>query len=102
MCNSPDIFQEEINQMFSGMEFIIAYINDLLVITKGDCYDHLHELELVLKNNRANGIKCNIETVVLWKTEMEYLGFWVTQKGIRPINKKIEAIVNMTPPKNEK
>ena len=33
---------------------------------------------------------------------MEYLGFWVTRKGICPVNKKIEAIVNMTPPKNIK
>ena len=33
---------------------------------------------------------------------MEYLGFWVTQTGIKPINKKVESIVNMTPPKNKK
>ena len=34
---------------------------------------------------------------------MEYLGFWVTRTGIRPVNnKKIEAIVNMTPPINKK
>ena len=31
---------------------------------------------------------------------MEYLGLWVMQNGIRPVNKKVEAIVNMTPPKN--
>ena len=31
---------------------------------------------------------------------MEYLGFWVTRNGIRPVDKKVEAIVNMTPPKN--
>ena len=33
---------------------------------------------------------------------MEYLGFWVTRTGIQPINKKVEAIVNMNPPKNTK
>ena len=33
---------------------------------------------------------------------MEYLGFWVTRTWIRPVNKKIEVIVNMTPPKNQK
>ena len=33
---------------------------------------------------------------------MEYMGFWVTRNGIRPINKKVEAITNMTPPTNTK
>ena len=27
---------------------------------------------------------------------MEYLGFWVTKIGTRPINKKLEAIIKMT------
>ena len=31
-----------------------------------------------------------------------YLGFWVTRTGIRPMNKKVESIVNMKPPKNTK
>ena len=33
---------------------------------------------------------------------MEYLCFWVTRYGIRPINKKIEAITNKTPPTSRK
>ena len=33
---------------------------------------------------------------------MEYLGFWVTRTGILQINRKGEAIVNMTPTKNKK
>ena len=33
---------------------------------------------------------------------MEYLGLWVTWTNIRLINNKLEAILNMTPPKNKK
>ena len=33
---------------------------------------------------------------------MGYLGFWVTRNGDRPINKKVEAMVNMMPPKRQK
>ena len=33
---------------------------------------------------------------------MEYLVFWVAWNGIRPVNKKVEVIVNMTPPKKSK
>ena len=41
VSNSPDIFQEKMNKIFHGFEFIRAYIDDLLVITKGDFSDHL-------------------------------------------------------------
>ena len=88
--------------MFSWMEFSRAYIDDLLVITKCDCSDHLDKLEAVIKKLRVNCLKCNIERSYLGKTDMEYLGFWVTRTGIWPINKKVEAIVNTKPPKNEK
>ena len=33
---------------------------------------------------------------------MEYLGFWVTQNVIQPINKKVETIVKMTIPRRQK
>ena len=42
-----------------------------------------------------------ISKIILW-TEMEYLGFWVNRTVIRPINKKVESIVNMMPLNNTK
>ena len=33
---------------------------------------------------------------------MEYLGFWVTRDGVKPINRKIEAITNILPPTSRK
>ena len=36
LCNSPDIFQDKINEIFRGIEFIRAYINDLFIIAKVD------------------------------------------------------------------
>ena len=87
------------NEMFRGFEFIRAYIYVLLIITKGGWYDHLNKLEQVIKKIKDSGLKCNINNSFFGQTKMEYLGFWVTQNGIRPINKKVEAIFNIMPPK---
>ena len=76
------------NKMFCGFEFIIAYIDDLLVTTQGDCSNHLNKLEQVLQNIKDNRLKCNIEKSFFRKTQMEYLGFWVTRNGIHPVKKK--------------
>ena len=72
------------------------------MITKGDCSDHLENLELTLQHIKYNGLKFNIEKSFFGQTEMKYPGFWVTRNGIRQINKKVEAIVNMDPPNNTK
>ena len=87
--NYPDIFQEKMNEMFRGFGFIWAYIDDLLIITKCDWSNHLDKLKLTLQNRKYNWLKCNIKTLSFGKTEMEYLGFWVTRTGIRLINKKL-------------
>ena len=73
-----------------------------MIIAIFDWSNHLNKLELVLTNIRENGLKCNIERSFFGQTNMEYLGFGVTQRGIRPVNKKSEAIVNMAPPMNQK
>ena len=44
---------------------------------------------------KSKGLKYNIENSFFGHTKMEYLGFWVTHNGIKPINKTIEAITNM-------
>ena len=84
---SPDIFEEKMSEMFCGFEFIRAYIDDLLIITKVDCSNHLGKLEITLQKHKDNGLKCNIKESSFGKTEMECLGFWVTRTGILQINK---------------
>ena len=102
VSNSLDIIQEKMNEMFRGLEFIQAYTDDLLIIMKGDWSDHLDKLELTLQKLKDNRLKFNIKKPSFGQTKMEYLGFWVTRTWIWPINKKVEAIVKMTPPKNKK
>ena len=36
------------NDLFDGFEFICAYIDDLLVLTKGDWTDRVQKLEITL------------------------------------------------------
>ena len=42
--NSPDIFQQNMNDLFRGFEFIHAYIDKLLMLTKGDWIYSLQKL----------------------------------------------------------
>ena len=48
-CNSPNIFQEKISELFDGFDMVRAYIDDLLIITKNNFEDHLKSLYSVLQ-----------------------------------------------------
>ena len=92
LSNSPDIFQEKMAELFSGFEFVRAYIDDLLCLTKGTWDDHLNKLEQVLTKIRRAGLKINAEKSFFGRSELKYLGYWITRDGIQPIPKKINAI----------
>ena len=42
-------------------------------------------MELTPQKLKDNGLKGNIKKSYFGKIDMEYLGFWVTRTGIRPI-----------------
>ena len=41
LASSPGIFQEKMTNLFSGLEYVRCYIDDILCITKGNWDDHL-------------------------------------------------------------
>ena len=102
LCNSPDIFQEKMSELMQGLEFARAYIDDLLVLTTGDFFEHLENLEEVLSRLSECGLKVNAVKSFFGRTELEYLGYWITQNGVKPLSKKVEAIVNLAPPTTRK
>ena len=85
LCNSPDIFQEKMNELFDGMDFVRAYIDDLLCLTTGSFEDHLEKLELILKRLQQTGLKVNAKKSFFARGELEYLGYWITRDGIQPM-----------------
>ena len=90
LCNSPDIFQEHMSELFWDIEYVRAYIDDLLTFTKGSYEDHLAKLDKVLNRLQQAGLKVNAGKSFFAKTELEYLGYWITRQGIQPLPKKLK------------
>jgi hypothetical protein len=59
LCNSPDIFQEKMSMLMQDLEFVRAYIDDLLILSKGNWQDHLEKLDEVLTRLEKSGLKVN-------------------------------------------
>ena len=76
----------------ADLEFVRAYLDDCLIITKSDWNDHLHKLDIVLQRLSDAGLKVNATKSFFGQPELEYLGYWITRDGIQPLPKKVEAI----------
>jgi hypothetical protein len=61
--------------------------------------DHLKCLDTVLARLSESGLNVNAQKSHFCTTEVEYLGYRITQNGIYPLSNKVEAIINIEPPK---
>ena len=61
VCNRPNIFQENISELFYGFNMVHAYIDDVLVITNNNFEDHLKASDKVLQRLVEAGLKLNAE-----------------------------------------
>jgi hypothetical protein len=93
-----DIFQAEMGNLMATLEYVWAYIDDLLVITKGSLDDHLEKLKQVFIQLHDAGVKINATKSVFCVQEREYLGYILTRGGIKPQPKKVQAILMLNLP----
>jgi Reverse transcriptase (RNA-dependent DNA polymerase) len=96
---SPDIYQEKMSNLFVDMPEVIVYIVDILVITKGSFQEHLKILEEVLHRLARHRLKVHADKSNFCGFETEFLGFTLCREGIRPQEKKVEAIQALQTPK---
>ena len=90
LCNSPDIFQEHMSELMRDLHYVRAYINDVALLTSSTWEDHLEKLDTVLGRLKKAGLKVNGLKLFFGKTELEYLGYMLTQEGVKPLQKKVE------------
>jgi len=80
-AGSADIFQAEMMNLMEALEYVRAYIDDLLVITRGTLEDHLVKLGEVLRRLREAGLKVNAAKSFFCTHKIEYLSYILTRGG---------------------
>ncbi|KAG6449370.1 hypothetical protein O3G_MSEX006038 [Manduca sexta] len=104
--NAPSTFQRLIDRFRSGASLqnvtLLAYLDDLMIITQGSFEQHLRDLQKVFDRLRHFGLCANREKCFFARQEVSYLGHIITPQGIRPDLSKIDAIQQRSPPNNIK
>ena len=88
VANLQEILQQKMNNVSKIFEFIRAYIYIILILTRGDRTDHVHKLEFTRNKLKEIVLIYSIEQYLFGQKKMEYLVLWVTNDGVKHIDKK--------------
>lgn len=93
LVNAPSTFQRTINSILGNARFkeAFAYMDDVIVPSK-TIDEGLQKLNDIFNLFRSSGITLNLSKCNFLKQSIDYLGFEVTESGIKPGKKKIEAV----------
>lgn len=102
--NAPAVFQRFINTIFRGLidaGKIVIYLDDISIATE-TFEEHIEILTEVLTLVREYGLELNLVKCKFAYREIEYLGYLVSEKGIRPSDGHIRTIKEYPMPTNAK
>jgi hypothetical protein len=85
---SAKIFQAQIMNLMASLEFVQAFMDDLLIITRGILDEFLQKMETVLTRLCDAGLKVKSAKLLFCAHEIEYLGYILTRDGIKPKTKR--------------
>ncbi len=84
------------SKLIESLDYVRAYLDDLLCISKLSLEDHLEKLEEVLRWLRNAGLKV-AKKMTFCALEIEYLGYVLTRDGIKPQSNKKQAKLAIKP-----
>ena len=89
--------------IFRGLQWqtILVYLDDIIVISE-NYHQHLERLQTVLERLREAGLKIKPSKCELFQPEVLFLGHIVSESGIRPNPKTVEAVQDWKEPTNVK
>ena len=88
LCNSHEIFQEKMSELFVSMDTVRVYIDELLHVTKGYWTEHITLLEEMFTRLQKDGLKINTSKSCFGAHKFDYLGYHVTCDGVMPVTKE--------------
>ena len=100
LAQAPLYFQQLMNQVLQGLDFGIAYLDNIIIFSNNDL-EHLQHLETVFKRLQDAGLKLKESKCDFFRSQIHYLGHMLSAEGIQPLPERLDIITNMPAPENQ-
>lgn len=94
---APSLFQCTMDQILSGIEGVVCYLDDIL-ITAPNFALNLKRLREVLRRLQVSGIKTQNSKCDWLRSSVTYLGHKIDENGLHPTEDRIKVIKQMPLP----
>ena len=92
LTDLPTEFQKAMDCTLQGLEGVICYLDDILVVTKGDIQEHNNLAEKVMQRLDAEGWALKLSKCEFSVNQLTWLGYDINEDGYSPKFSKIDAI----------
>ncbi|XP_046746420.1 uncharacterized protein K02A2.6-like [Diprion similis] len=96
---APEMYQRVIMQTLQGCKGVVNYLDDIVVHGQTQ-EEHDGNLRKVLQILEEKGLTLNGEKCQFSCREIKFLGHHISEKGIRPTENSIEAVLEFRTPEN--
>jgi hypothetical protein len=99
LTNAPTYFMYLMNKVFMEYldRFVVVFIDDILVFSK-TMEEHEEHLRLVLEKFRSNQLFAKFSKCEFWLTEIAFLGYVISARGVSVDPGKVKDVLNWMPP----
>lgn len=99
--NAPSIFQRAIDDVLREHigKICHVYVDDIIIFSP-NADAHIRDITTVMQELETAGMRVSAEKSKFFRQEVEFLGFVVSEKGIKTCPNKVNDIVNFQAPKS--
>ena len=95
--NAPSIFQRAIDDVLREAigKYCYVYVDDIIIYSESG-ESHLKQIDFILQKLEIEGV--SLEKSKFFKTQVEFLGFLISEAGINTCQDKVHDIINYEAP----
>ena len=97
ISSAPEVWQRKMHKTIEGLDGIEVIADDFLITGKDDA-EHDANLQAFLNRCRERNLVLNAEKVRYKLQEVSFMGCLLTDEGMKPDPRKVEAILDMPMP----
>lgn len=98
--NAAQTFQRFMDSVvLNGLDFVYCFVDDLIIMAN-DAESLKEHLKVIFSRFNDYGITINVSKCVFGVDKLDFLGYEVSEQGIRPLGEKVQAIQDFPKPEN--